>query len=293
MGNPTVLTICVNYQNDAETVRFVRGLLAQEGASNQKAIIVDNSASGPAEGPLQAIADGDQRVWLIVPASNLGYYGGAAFALRHYLSQSPLPEWVMVSNTDLEFLQPDFLRNLCAFHAEASYAVVAPAILSSLSREDQNPCMRVRPSPLRMHLYKWLFRVPTLLKLYEAASSAGPKARQILKTSKPRPGEGREPMEIYAAHGSCILFHRSYFAAGGTLDHGAFLFGEEIFVAETARQLGLRIGYDPRLRLIHNGSASTRLFKPCLLMKAEAAAYSADRYFTAKRPFFRNEKCRQ
>jgi GT2 family glycosyltransferase len=91
-----------------------------------------------------------------------------------------------------------------------------------------------------------------------------------------------EPLQIYAAHGAFLAFRKSYFEAGGTLRHGAFLFGEEIFVAETVRRLGLTIGYDPRLRVFHRGYTTTG-YMPSRQMATymrEAARYCADTWFS-------------
>lgn len=41
---------------------------------------------------------------------------------------------------------------------------------------------------------------------------------------------------IYAPFGAFIVFHRQYFESGGHLSYGSFLFGEEIFITETARR---------------------------------------------------------
>ena len=69
-----------------------------------------------------------------------------------------------------------------------------------------------------------------------------------------------ERKAIYAAHGSCMVFSKNYFVQGGNLKHISFLFGEEIFVAETARSLKLQTVYEPRLRVSDAEHASTGFF---------------------------------
>src|SRR5262249_2176510 len=89
------------------------------------------------------------------------------------------------------------------------------------------------------------------------------------------------PVPIYAPHGSFIAFRRTYFERGGSLNHPVFLFGEEIFVAETARRLGLTISYDRRLEVIHREHKSTGYFPSPRISaySSQAATYCADQYF--------------
>ena len=76
-----------------------------------------------------------------------------------------------------------------------------------------------------------------------------------------------------------MIFYRTYFEKGGTLDHGAFLFGEEVFVAESARKFGMEIVYDKRLRVIHSEHVTTRSSKDRMKYKYEAARYCAKEFF--------------
>ena len=48
-----------------------------------------------------------------------------------------------------------------------------------------------------------------------------------------------------------MLFASSYFDKGGTLNYPSFLFGEELFVAEQARQLNLTTVFEPSLKIEH------------------------------------------
>ena len=65
------------------------------------------------------------------------------------------------------------------------------------------------------------------------------------------------------------------------MEYPSFLFGEEVFVAETARQIGLRVIYHPGLRLSHDDHSSTGLVRSRRLagLVRASASYIADRYF--------------
>jgi len=86
---------------------------------------------------------------------------------------------------------------------------------------------------------------------------------------------------IYAPQGSCIVFSKLFFSLGGKLNYPKFLFGEEIFVAETARNFGLRVVYSPRLKVWHDDHSSTGLVRSRKIAAyvRESARFITDTYF--------------
>ena len=81
-----------------------------------------------------------------------------------------------------------------------------------------------------------------------------------------------------------LIFSSEYFRAGGSLDFPGFLFGEEVYLAETLRKLGLDAVYEPSLEVVHQEHKSTRLVKSRKMARevASSAAYCADTYFPLK-----------
>jgi len=276
------LIICVDYRSENSTRCLVRDLLGQEGASKLRILIVDNGGTDQSNSRrLQALADEDRRVDLIEPRANLGYFGGAEHGLTEYLKLSPLPEWVVVSNPDITFPTRTFFERLQIWYSASQPSIVAPTIRSGLSGTDQNPYLRRRPSRARMHFYKWVFRFRLLGSGYQRLSLAKLTLQRVIEARRRTGVRNRSPERIYAPHGSFLVFHRSYFEAGGTLRHGTFLFGEEIFVAETARQLGLAVIHDPRLVVEHRQNTPYKILSdPKLAAYArDAADFVAGEYF--------------
>ncbi len=64
-------------------------------------------------------------------------------------------------------------------------------------------------------------------------------------------------MDIYAPHGACVIFSKQYFLNGGYIDTGFSFYGEELSVAEIAREKGLSVRYYPQLQVEHHEHAST------------------------------------
>lgn len=277
----SVLAICINYHSEKDTQVLVRAFLRQKYTSRLRVVVVDNSERNSSNSILSSLAESDPRVSILNPGCNLGYFGGAAWALRQHLASASLTDWVIVSNTDISFLDCDFFNRLFELYSDSACNVLAPAIYSTLSEVDQNPFMLRRPNAFRMRFYKLVFRYYPISIFYQILSLVKQKLRVLIckipreKVSQPR------PRVIYAPHGSFIIFHRSYFEAGGSFDHGVFLFGEEVFIAETARRLGLTITYDPSLAVLHHEHVSTGIFMNWKMARyvREASAYCADEFF--------------
>ncbi|HTS35882.1 MAG TPA: hypothetical protein VMH04_09435 [Candidatus Solibacter sp.] len=277
---PSVLLICVKYGADAETAQYLESLGKLRGQRNLRVIVVDNTVGADPRG-----LPTDLNLTLVRSEENLGYFGGARSGLTHHLRQHPLPDWVIVSNVDLLVADSQFLEKL-ALLRRPGLGVVAPSIRSALTGRDQNPFMRSRPSAARMHAFKWMFRSWFLLNAYELVSAMYHKLRSASSTRRVAPTYLREDRgkSIYAAHGAFLIFSNEYFRAGGNLDFPCFLFGEEIYLAESLRRVGLDAVYEPSLEVIHQEHKTTRFVKSRKLARvvASSAAYCADAYFPLK-----------
>jgi len=271
----SVLLICVKYGADEETERYLASIHLQAHLSSLHVLIVENTSDG-AWSPNVSRMD-----WRPVQApANLGYFGGARYGLSQYLKEQPLPQWVIVSNVDLTIPDRGFLERLEKLNVGGDVALVAPSIRSNLTGIDQNPFMRVRPSALRMHLYKWLYRSRFVVNLHELSSAAVHKLTTFARRRRAREqNASRQP--IYAPHGSFLIFNRAYFERGGDLDYPEFLFGEEIYIAEKARSLNLKVVYEPSLVVVHEEHRSTKLFKSPEMARyvAASATYCANKFF--------------
>ena len=95
---------------------------------------------------LVSLEDRRGVVRIYKPGANLGYLNGAAAGLRDYLRAHALPDWTMICNTDLVFTTDTFIADIARYEMPDSGMVLAPAIISRLSKRDQNPHMKHKPS---------------------------------------------------------------------------------------------------------------------------------------------------
>jgi len=283
----TALIIGVNYQTDEHAVAFARSL-ARYSPEDVSVILVDNSERVDPDGFSQQILEANAQIRCLKAPHNLGYFGGADYGLKQYLANSELPDWVIVCNVDIEFKDSQFFNTLRELDSSESLGVVAPRIWSARWKRDLNAKISQRPTNRRMLFYKVILGNYYLQLAYEILSilKEGVRAgiREGLALFRRHPEidkQIKEASSIYAPHGSCMIFSRRYFSAGGNFEYSAFLFGEEIFVAETAMRLGLAVSHCPWLWVLDHEHASTGVIRSRRIAGylKDSTNYLVDHYF--------------
>lgn len=249
----SALLITVNYKGEQSTLGLLASLSRLNGFSSLDVIVVDNGSGEENLSQIRAAVAPLPNVQLLVSATNRGYFGAAKFAYDHYLGQGhELPDWTIVCNHDVIIDDPDFLLKLSS-EDWRSIGVLAPRVRLAETGADQNPFMQNPPDWWRRFTMRFYSSCYPLGLLWDWLSRQKRSLRKVFSSSVRPPGL---PQQIYAAHGSFLIFGRSYFMAGGIFDDTLFLFGEEIAVAETCRKLGLKVLYAPGLQVLHDEHSS-------------------------------------
>lgn len=256
--SPSVLILVVSYRNNAQLLRFLtqKALLSAPSSCSLSIVTVANGLSQIEQVSLRAATEAQQQKFpltLLASDANPGYFGGAAKGLAAHLASHPQPDWVIVTNDDIYFAD-DFFDKLASQPFPSDTGVLAPDTIVHSSGIHQNPFLLTRPKPVRVKALLFLYRHPFIFRAVLAFSNL--RSRLGLRTSRPAI---TRPTDIYAPHGACMLMHSRYFAFGGTLNHFAFLYAEEYFVAEACQRMGLRVRYVPYLIVEHHEHSAMRL----------------------------------
>ncbi len=255
--NKKVTIITVDYKNAYHTQRFVKSLSELTGFSECQIAIVGNESDDETREKLEQLRKKySENVTIFYVMENLYYWGGAAFGINKlYPDRSHMPDWLIVCNNDILIEQKEFLTKLSSLNYE-EYGVIAPSIISSITQKDQNP---FRISPInKSDLVKWKI-LHTHYALFVAFIFIGRLLRKVkvLSRYKRKKDNINREKEIYAPHGSFVIFSKRFFEKGGNLDTNFTLYGEENTTAEITKNIGLTVRYCPSLQVIHNEHSTT------------------------------------
>jgi GT2 family glycosyltransferase len=281
MKKADILIVGVIYNTYPETIRYLDSL-ASIAHQNFTLILVDNSNKATPPDFLQKTRSYPFLHYL-KSESNIGYFRGAQAGLNHYLAKhADYPQWILVTNVDIVFT-PDFFHRLNTLPDQPHLGVVAPSIISKKWNTDYNPKIITRYSVGKLKFYRFLYTSFILHNLFLTVAYFKKWVLGLVKKrSEISESHNQNYKKIYAPHGSCIVFKKTYFTLGGALDLSNFLFGEEILVAETALQLGLDVEYHPELVIDDYEHASTGFFISPAVNRYNHEAIQAilDRYYT-------------
>ena len=274
-----LLLIAVNYGSDDSTLVFARSVFSQKAIDDISLVIVDNTERTDNQLLCSELRKISPQIVCLKSPDNLGYLGGARFGFENSNFRGA---WVIVSNVDVEFLDHGFFSRLLSMNSELDRCgMIAPSIMSSVSKLELNPMLIERPSSKTMAFYKYVFSNAFFLNCYELGSRVKNRSKLFFKRNGAWP-ETKPVQELYAAQGSIMIFTPTYLRLGGDLQYPMFLFGEEIFFAERLRQMDLKIFFKPDLKCVHHEHVSTGTIKSRKIAGYvhESAVFLSEEFFT-------------
>ncbi|MBI4421983.1 MAG: glycosyltransferase family 2 protein [Gemmatimonadetes bacterium] len=257
----TVYIITVNYRNAAEAVPLIQGLTRLRDLDACRLIVVNNAATDESAADVErAVEPLRDRAQTLHVRENLFYWGAARFALdRCFPRPATLPDWIIVCNDDVEIRDPSFLSTLLALDPR-DHGVIAPSIISTRSQRDGNPFLRSRWGWFERSKWRLYYTHYAVARVLLVAYAARTAIESLFRIGRGDPAgsraRGGHPERIYAPHGAFVIFSRTFFERGGSLDATVRLYAEEITTGEIARRIGVPVVYDPRLRVFHREHAT-------------------------------------
>ena len=200
---------------------------------------------------------------------NVGYFPGAKLGLNIEKTQY---NHMIVCNMDLT-ISEDFFKEFSLVNITG---IIAPQIYSSFEKKDRNPKIVARYNKKQIRKFEFLYAVPYFHFFYKNSVY---KLKGLIKSKKSRKTTS---CDIYAPHGSFIVFSNNNQFWDEYLSYPIFLFGEEIFIGEIAMKNKDRVTYLPSMKVYDRDHGSTGLESETFIRKNNlfAIQYLKDRFWS-------------
>jgi N-acetylglucosaminyl-diphospho-decaprenol L-rhamnosyltransferase len=235
----SIAAVVVDHDTGPLLSGCVRSVLADGAAS---VVVVENGAAGSSEAPLEdVLGERSTPVRVVRPGRNVGFGAGVNRGLAALAAEPAPPEWVLVSNTDLE-VHPGALDALrAALEAHPAWAIVGPRIFTDSG--DVYPSVRA---------------FPTFIDAAGHALLAQFKPdNPFTKRYNPGSPEGDAVTGAGWVSGSCFLARRRALEELGGFDEAYFMYAEDMDLCWRAHQAGWGVGFAGTAAVTHVQGVST------------------------------------
>lgn len=233
-GSPSVFVVVLNWNGWRDSVPCVESI-RESSYPNITIVLVDN---GSTDDSVSQIRKTFPDLVVLEMARNLGYAAGNNCGIRYSLEQSA--DYVLILNNDT-VVPKDSIQELVEYAERTpGAALIGPGISDLTTGEFLDLPMAER------------------ISLGSIVLTKSPVQRIIRRTRFYRKYFylGSAPHEVYAIHGSAMLFRRSTLERIGMFDEETFIYWEEFILAEKLRKAGMQTYVVPSIRIIHKGNAS-------------------------------------
>ena len=226
--------IIVNWNSKDYVRQCLTSLFRHCPDGDWEVIVVDGASF---DGCDEMLACEFPAVTFLQSHENIGFARANNFAVRHATGR-----YLLFLNPDTEFIE-DSVRVLLYQLAALPDAGAVGCRLLNGDRTLQTSCVQSFPTILNQALDSDFLRLrfPRSPLWGMAALHAG----------------RREPTEVEALSGACILAKRESFERIGGFTESYFMYGEDLDLCFKLRRAGLKVFHVPETSLVHFGGAST------------------------------------
>lgn len=248
--------VLLNYNTFIWTTRCINSInkLDQDGFDIE-IVIVDNNSPDKSGEQLYEKYGKQENIKVILLPENLGFSKGNNKGIM-YLRRFFSPELIVLSNTDVEIQQKNFLKELSEIYINTKFAICGPDIFNPEDKSHQNPIfekIKIDSKFVRKRLFQ--LRIRKLRILVEKKFRIHMlKAFQKRKKSV----DVKRTLNDCVLHGSFMVISKEYLNIyeDGLYDK-TFMYGEEEILYVLCKIKELKIVYTPNIQVFHFENKST------------------------------------
>lgn len=253
----SICFIILHYKKAQETAKCIDSILRMSGSGKMQILVVDNSAGdGSAQAVKEKYCNYDNVH--ILPSEDAAGFSRANNIGYQYAVRNFNPDFIAAVNDDIEFCQEDFAERLQRVYQQTHFGVLGPDVLHTDTGFHQ--------SPIDTRLRTEKEARATIRKNRVALKLSGvlfPVINRVLEGMHTNQGSRSDidygkRSENVVLLGACLFFSREYMdRCEDAFYPETQFFYEEYILKCRCERLGLKMIYDPQIKVLHEGGAST------------------------------------
>lgn len=238
-AQPDLSVIIVNYNTHAVASKAIQSVLDHQGTLNLEIIVVDNDSH---DGSIEAFRTSFPQITVLATGRNGGYAWGNNVGMRHARGR-----YLLVLNPDVLVFEGTLERAVSYMAENPEIGILGCHV--SLENGAQQPTLFREVSLGKLF---WSIMVPN--RILRRSRLFGDQRYASLARNTV------QDVEVVA--GCFMMISRDVVERIGMMDDRFFMYSEESEWCWRVRQAGLKVRYNPDIRLLHYGAVSTGQTSP-------------------------------
>lgn len=250
-----ILLLVVAYNNHEQVLSFLKAISARESTSVQVALC-DNSREPP-DGFADSVTSLLVRREAVVVnrPDNPGYLEGGLAALDAFREKFGDSSWIILSNTDVQFLTPLSVLLECGIDPEQTPVVLAPRILEGPQSVPMNPHQVKKKRAVRIRLDAFICSTTFGAFMYLCFHQISGRFRRTFGGHRVS-GGSEYSGTMFSPFGAAMVFSAAFLRTA-TIPRHVPLLSEEHVVGVCAQKAGCEVRMYNDLVVHHDGHGVT------------------------------------
>lgn len=257
MNLKKICFLILHYNVIEETKNCVASILNRVSYDDFHIVIVDNGSPNGTGSILKSEYDNHPKITVLLVKENMGFARGNNIGFR-YCKEELQADFICAMNNDTEIIQDDFCEVLLDEYENSQYGVLGPLI--HLPNNDYYRVILEKPTYASIQKD---IRRQKLLRILNFFYIRDVLYYFVERRHKKRVAQKEFDKNIFKYHeglllnGCCLVFSPLYLKQFDGFNDATFMYREEEFIYFHCMVKGLKMVYNPNLKIMHYEDAST------------------------------------
>lgn len=244
--------VILTYKNFSDTIECIDSILTNITYENN-IVVVDNGSKDTTFSNIKSKYSTFKNIYFLENNNNLGFARGNNVGFI-FAKNTLKSDFICLLNNDTIITQPDFIDICINDYKKYNYFVLGPRITCIFNNEEQNPHNTIIPNffTTSKFIVKNLFLLTLTYMPYIYN-----KLKNNYNTSHLEITIPNDIVENVNLSGCCLIFSKSFINKKNGLYPKTFMYCEEEILFYQCNKEGMKMIFDPNIRIFHKDGCST------------------------------------